>query len=118
RIELAPLLETTRQLVADMAHKHQITLSIDGTLPPRWGVLADETRLKQILTNLLSNALKYNRPGGSVRVQAALIVDRDPTPMVDVVVTDSGLGLNEAQLSELFQPFNRLGRERSVPDGT
>jgi signal transduction histidine kinase/CheY-like chemotaxis protein len=118
KLALPGLLDTTRQLVADMAGKHGITLSIDGTLPAGWGVLADETRLKQILTNLLTNAVKYNQPGGSVHVQAALIRDRGETPVVNVVVTDTGLGMSPEQLSQLFQPFNRLGRERSSPDGT
>ncbi len=118
KITLPALLDTTRQLVAGMASQRGITLSIDGTLPSGWGVLADETRLKQILTNLLSNAVKYNQPGGSVHVQAALIRDRGETPVVNVVVTDTGMGMNAEQLSQLFQPFNRLGRERSTPDGT
>ena len=121
RLALPQMLEATRQLVADQAREHQVSLSIDGTLPAGWGVHADETRLKQILTNLLSNAVKYNQPGGSVHVQAALIRapgQGDAGPMVNVVVTDTGMGMSEEQLAQLFQPFNRLGRERHSPDGT
>lgn len=119
KLALPPLLDTTGQLVAAMARQQQITLSIDGTLPAGWGVLADETRLKQILTNLMTNAIKYNRPGGSVHVQAALIQQGGKeASVVNVVVTDTGLGMSDEQLAQLFQPFNRLGRERSVPDGT
>ncbi|HIV70741.1 MAG TPA: CHASE domain-containing protein [Candidatus Aquabacterium excrementipullorum] len=119
RLPLPPLLEATRQLVADLARRNEVTLTIDGTLPAGWGVQADETRLKQILTNLLSNAVKYNQAGGSVHVQAALLRGRGNEPsMVNIVVTDTGLGMSEQQLAQLFQPFNRLGREKNTPDGT
>ncbi len=119
RLPLPPLLDATRQLVDDLARQKQVSLTIDGTLPAGWGVLADETRLKQVLTNLLSNAVKYNRPGGSVHVQAALLRHKSSEPpTVNIVVTDTGLGMTEAQLAQLFQPFNRLGREKNTPDGT
>ncbi|MFZ5528302.1 MAG: CHASE domain-containing protein [Pseudomonadota bacterium] len=118
-LPLPPLLDATRELVDELARQKQVSLTIDGTLPAGWGVLADETRLKQVLTNLLSNAVKYNRPGGSVHVQAALLSGRKGEPsMVNIVVTDTGLGMSEAQLQQLFQPFNRLGREKNSPDGT
>jgi signal transduction histidine kinase/ActR/RegA family two-component response regulator len=117
-LALGGVLESTHQLIKDVALKHGITLSVDGTLPALWGVQADDTRLRQILTNLLTNAVKYNRPGGSVHVQSTLIRGPGLSPMVNIVVTDTGLGMSEAQLTQLFQPFNRLGRERHAPDGT
>ncbi|HET6789924.1 MAG TPA: HAMP domain-containing sensor histidine kinase, partial [Aquabacterium sp.] len=117
-LALPPALHAAQDLVKELAIKQGIQLSVDGTLPALWGVQADETRLRQILTNLLSNAIKYNRPGGSVHVQAALMRSMAQPPMVNIVVTDNGLGMNEAQLAQLFQPFNRLGRERHSPDGT
>ena len=77
-------------------------------------VLADTTRLKQVLTNLLSNAVKYNVPGGRVVVQAQRLDGR----RVALRVRDTGLGLSDAQMANLFQPFNRLGREQGDVDGT
>ena len=77
-------------------------------------MLADPRRLQQCLTNLLSNAVKYNERGG--RVTVALTV---PEPgRVCIAVQDDGLGMDAAQLAGLFQPFNRLGRERSERPGT
>ena len=70
--------------------------------------------MKQILTNLLSNAVKYNTDGGDIHV-ATRPVGADA---VEIVVTDTGLGMTPAQLAELFQPFNRLGRERTSQQGT
>ncbi|MGA3075233.1 MAG: PAS domain S-box protein [Bryobacteraceae bacterium] len=77
---------------------------------------ADRTRLKQVLINLLSNAIKYNQPNGTVVVD----VDRiKGTPeRVRVSVKDSGAGLPPDMLLQLFQPFNRLGQERSAEEGT
>jgi PAS domain S-box-containing protein len=82
----------------------------DGT-----GVLmGDTTRVKQVLVNLLSNAVKYNTDGGRVHIASRL----RPHDMVEIAVTDTGLGMTTEQLGELFQPFNRLGRERSSQEGT
>jgi PAS domain S-box-containing protein len=77
---------------------------------------ADRTRLKQVLINLLSNAIKYNRANGTV------VVDTDcaggTQKRVRVSVKDSGAGLPPEMLMQLFQPFNRLGQERSTEEGT
>jgi len=77
---------------------------------------ADRTRLKQILINLLSNAIKYNQPNGTVVVDADC--DRSAPDRVRVSVKDAGAGLPPDMLVQLFQPFNRLGRERSAEEGT
>jgi PAS domain S-box-containing protein len=75
---------------------------------------ADRTRLKQILINLLSNSIKYNRANGTVVVECAM-----STPeRIRVSVTDTGAGLPPDMLRQLFQPFNRLGQERSTEEGT
>jgi len=77
-------------------------------------VRGDATRVKQILTNLLSNAVKYNRLGGRISIGSR----RTAGGMVEVTVTDTGLGMTEDQMAALFQPYNRLGRENSGIEGT
>jgi PAS domain S-box-containing protein len=75
---------------------------------------ADRTRLKQVLINLLSNAIKYNQANGTVVVDYTA-----STPgRLRVSVRDSGPGLSAEMLTQLFQPFNRLGRESSREEGT
>jgi PAS domain S-box-containing protein len=79
-----------------------------------WHVRADRTRLKQVLLNLMSNAVKYNRPGGAVTVGCAAV----SAERVRITVQDDGAGLDAAQLEQLFQPFNRLGQEAGGEEGT
>ena len=76
-------------------------------------VRADRRRLKQIVINLLSNAIKYNHPGGWVRVGT---VRHEST--LEIVVADNGCGMDTEQQARLFNPFDRLGAERSAVAGT
>lgn len=77
-------------------------------------VHADRTRLKQVLSNLLTNAIKYNTLGGSV------VVDCFSTQpgRLRIGVADTGVGLSRQQITQLFQPFNRLGQETGGEEGT
>jgi signal transduction histidine kinase/AmiR/NasT family two-component response regulator len=77
-------------------------------------VKADRTRLKQVLINLLSNAVKYNRAGGSVVVDYTM----SRPGCIRISVKDTGEGLSAENLAQLFQPFNRLGKESGIEQGT
>jgi CheY-like chemotaxis protein len=75
---------------------------------------ADRTRVKQVLINLLSNAIKYNRERGTVEV----ICTVTSPERVRISVKDTGAGLSPEKMTQLFQPFNRLGQENSAEEGT
>jgi CheY-like chemotaxis protein len=77
-------------------------------------VNADRTRVKQVLINLLSNAIKYNRERGTVRVTCSSTGEE----RTRVSIKDAGAGLAPEKLTQLFQPFNRLGQETSAEEGT
>ncbi len=77
-------------------------------------VFADRIRIKQVLVNLLTNAIKYNRADGSVSVESTL----RPPHAIRIGVRDTGDGLTPEQLTQLFEPFNRLGREGGTEEGT
>lgn len=76
-------------------------------------VTADPDRLRQILLNLLSNAVKYNREGGGVTISCETRED-----VVRIVVGDTGPGIPLERRAQLFQPFQRLGAERTSTEGT
>jgi signal transduction histidine kinase/CheY-like chemotaxis protein/sensor domain CHASE-containing protein len=118
RLALPEVLEAARHMVQSQAQHQQIALDLEVNIPPGWGVQADDTRLRQVLTSLMSNGVKYNKPGGRVHVQAAMLHPAGKPPVMQIVVADTGIGMSNLQLSQLFQPFNRLGRERLSPDGT
>lgn len=108
---LREAVEDCRHLVQPLAAERAITLEM--AVPEGAVVRADRTRLKQVLLNLLSNAVKYNRDGGSVRLSASRVGN-----MLRVAVADTGQGIAAERLGELFEPFNRLGAERSAVEGT
>ncbi|MDO9092607.1 MAG: PAS domain-containing protein [Rubrivivax sp.] len=109
-VALQPLVEHTLPMLGHLMQQHQVQIGL-GPLDLR--VMADATRLRQVLLNLLSNAVKYNRPAGSVRVEA-----RSHEGRVLLRVSDTGRGMNEAQLRQLFEPFNRLGADREAIEGS
>ncbi|MBT7770709.1 MAG: PAS domain S-box protein [Rhodospirillales bacterium] len=74
----------------------------------------DRIRLLQVLLNLLSNAVKYNRNGGKVTVEAESLA----TGFLRIKITDEGFGIPRAKQKNLFEPFNRLGREVGEIEGT
>ena len=75
---------------------------------------ADRRGLDQLFINLLSNAIKYNRTGGRVNI----IVEPVGTSKVQLRIEDSGVGMTPSQLDQLFQPFNRVGAEKTQIEGT
>ena len=99
-------------MLLPMAEQSEISMSsfIDAELC----ILADRQRLRQVLMNIGSNAIKYNQVGGSVVVRARDLDDG----YVELSLTDTGEGMSDAQLQRLFQPFERLGRETSPIEGT
>jgi hypothetical protein len=109
-VSLAELVAETLPLVERQARQCKVKLR-SGTLA---GVaLADATRLRQVLLNLLTNAVKYNREGGQVLVEAESL-----DGAVRLRVSDTGRGMDEAQLQQAFEPFNRLGLENEGIEGT
>jgi PAS domain S-box-containing protein len=112
RLMLAPVVEDALALLQTAARDAGVTLCCDeGDARARlWG---DGLRLRQVLVNLLSNAVKYNHRGGE-----AAVGWREEGACLRITVRDTGPGLTTAQREHLFEPFNRLGAERSRVEGT
>jgi PAS domain S-box-containing protein len=112
-MSLMDVLQDCQGMIEPQAQKRGIQMSF-----PKAGkhlyIHADRTRVKQVMINLLSNAIKYNTPGGAVIVQC----NPHGKERVRVSVKDTGAGMSPEHLSQLFQPFNRLGQEDSGEEGT
>ncbi len=102
-------------LLEKQASDNSITLinaAADKKIPP---VCADYTRLKQILMNLGSNAIKYNSPSGRATFDCCVCSDEN---MIEFSVIDTGKGIAKDKQGDIFLPFNRLGAEFSNVEGT
>jgi PAS domain S-box-containing protein len=110
-VELTAALRETIDLVRPLAADSELELTMHPF--PECFVLADRQRFKQVLLNLVSNAIKYNRVGGSVTITCETGATR-----VRILIQDSGLGIPADQISQLFMPFERLSAERGSIEGT
>jgi len=112
-IALGEVLRECQAMIEPQAQKRSISVAFPKFEIPYF-VKADRTRVKQVLINLLSNAVKYNKQGGAVVVDCtARTAER-----IRVSVKDTGEGLTPDKLTQLFQPFNRLGKEAGIEEGT
>ena len=104
RIQLAPMVEEIFTDLAPLTDKRGITLAADGD-----GVMTgSDALIYRLLFNLTENAVKYNRPGGSVRV----CVTQEPEKL-RIRVSDTGCGIPEEYQQSIFQPFFRVDKSRS-----
>jgi signal transduction histidine kinase len=110
--DLPSAIESTLMLVRERAHRRAITL--ERTIDERLGVVrADERKVKQVLLNLLSNALKFTPEGGRIDVRAAA---RDDA--VEISVTDTGVGIAPEDQEAVFEEFRQVGAAAKKVEGT
>jgi two-component system, OmpR family, phosphate regulon sensor histidine kinase PhoR len=108
-IALAPVIRNCVESTRDRATAKELTLALDdGTLDDATLVVADEEAVRQILDNLLDNAVKYTPEGGWVRVACMLSACQ-----VTIEVADSGIGIPRDDLSRVFERFYRVDKARS-----
>ena len=112
-LSLARVLLECQSMIEPQAERHGIRVDFPQ-LTSQLVVTADPLRLQQVMINLLSNAIKYNRSNGTVNVS----VDAVAAGVLRISVHDTGHGIPEEKLSQLFEPFNRLGQEGSTTEGT
>jgi CheY-like chemotaxis protein len=112
-VSLVEVMLECRAMIEPQAQKRGVAMTFPRFESPYF-IKADRTRVKQVLVNLLFNAVKYNKPGGAVAVEYTL----RPADSIRIGVRDTGAGLAPEQLAQLFQPFNRLGKESGAEEGT
>jgi len=109
---VSDLMHDTLALMRPLAAHRNIHIAIDDASTANH-VLADRQRLKQVLLNLVANAIKYNHEGGTVALSCETV---DPDQL-RIHVSDTGPGIRPEDLQQLFVPFERLGAERSDIEG-
>ncbi len=113
-VGIREVLDEVRRTLEPMAEGQGVQVKVDALPPQLAMVAADRTRFAQILMNFGSNAIKYNRPAGSVTIRVLV-----PRPdRVRVVVKDTGIGIPADMQQKLFQPFQRAGQEFGPIQGT
>jgi PAS domain S-box-containing protein len=118
-IQLKGIINEITDIIQVAANKKRISIELVDAPANTLYVLADKLRLKQILINLLNNAIKYNKEGGSVTIKAALREAHLPGNIpVRISVSDSGNGIKPEDISKLFQPFERIGANKTETEGT
>jgi len=113
-VKIAPILKDCRALIKPLAEQRDIELDMGNTLQTNVVLDIDSTRLKQVLLNLMSNAVKYNSNKGCVTVSLTKVKHGH----IRVAVRDTGRGIPDARRSELFRPFSRLNAGKTDIEGT
>ena len=112
-LSLTEIMNDAEALLDHQAQKREINMIFPHS-NKNYFVKADRIRAKQVFVNLLSNAIKYNKPKGSILVSYIV----KSSNRIRVCFEDTGEGLSSESINQLFQPFNRLGKESSGEEGT
>ena len=112
-VAIDALLEEATAVVRPLAAARNVSLA-RAAVGAEVHVLADRQRLRQVMLNVLSNALKYNRDGGAVTISCTVT----PSGAVKIAVADTGYGMAREHIERLFRPFDRLGKELGSVEGT
>jgi PAS domain S-box-containing protein len=112
-VNLSEAVELAAKLLESDAEANHIELDTSKS-PRHLNVRGDSARILQVLTNLISNSIKYSDKGGKVSIACYALADGKTI----VKVSDTGIGIASEHIGELFKPFNRLGREGGPVQGT
>lgn len=111
-IPLEQLVSECRSMTTPVATRYKV--DVVSTVAAEAITYADRRRTGQIVLNLISNACKYSRPGGSLTISFELADDGRPV----LHFTDTGIGIDPRDLPRIFQPFTRVGARRAEVEGT
>lgn len=113
-LAIPPLIAQAIDLIEPMANEYGISIHnrISETFPQM--IVGDQVRVKQILLNLLGNAIKYNHENGTVTITGI----QNPDQSIGIIVSDTGHGIPKNQINKIFDPFERLDAENSTVQGT
>ncbi|MEI6682266.1 MAG: CHASE domain-containing protein [Bacteroidota bacterium] len=118
-VRLNNVIQEVLCIVKPIADARSLTLEVQFTDHPDLCVQADLQRLRQVLLNLVNNAVKYTPKNGRIVIKAGLGSDNtNGIPLVRISVIDNGPGIKPEDLEKLFHPFERIGAERTDVEGS
>ncbi len=119
-VNLRDVIENCRDILEAKAGEQEITLDTTGMAefnPPQ--LMASEVHLRQVFMNIISNAIKYNKYGGKIFIQAIVLEQTEDKVTCRFSVTDTGIGMSEDFQKQMFEPFTQEhGENRSEFKGT
>lgn len=113
-VGISGIIKSVAANLQPLAEKYQVSIDARNAVAEDTMIAADLTRMAQVLINLGSNAIKYNRPGGWVKFRC----EERPDNTMRILVSDNGRGIAKDRQAEAFQAFNRLGAEHGNIEGT
>ena len=125
-VNIFDIILETIDIVRNLAEENQIMLESGASIVKGLFVKADHQRLKQVFLNLITNAVKYNRKGGSVKIECKILkpvrsmedAEGRKENVIRISVIDTGRGIAQEYIEKLFNPFERIGAERTETEGT
>ncbi|MEI6554393.1 MAG: PAS domain S-box protein [Paludibacter sp.] len=118
-VQLNAVLNEMLDLIKPLAAGNKIHFELIDSPVNKLFVNADRQSLKQILLNLMNNAIKYNKEKGSVKIKTELKSGtNNETLVIRISIADSGVGIKSIDIPKLFTPFERIGSEKSDIEGT
>lgn len=110
-VDISTTIENCLPFLDVLAREKNVSIRVEKSPVPLF-VSADDVRLRQIILNFISNAIKYNRPNGEIAINLAACEN-----VVRINISDTGVGMSAQQIANLYEPFNRLGAENTHVDG-
>ena len=118
-VNLNHVMQEMLDVAGPAAVKSNQTLYLADSPVNQLFVLADHRRLKQVLLNLADNAIKYNSAGGKVTIKTEMVqTEEQETSVIRISISDTGMGIAAGDIPKLFQPFERIGAEKTETEGT
>ncbi|MEI7812860.1 MAG: ATP-binding protein, partial [Ignavibacteria bacterium] len=125
-VEIYGIILEAIDIVHNLAESNRVDIKSENLIAQKLYVEADNQRLKQVLLNLINNAVKYNQKGGSVKIQCTVqksgnsVKDGEKINgnVIRISVIDTGKGISQEFMNKLFNPFERIGSEQTKTEGT
>jgi len=118
-VALDDIIQEMTDTIQPLIYARQLSLELVRCSDISLFVKSDRQRLKQVLLNLLNNAIKYNEANGSVKIKTEIIHNAGMNPdSIRISITDSGSGISTENIQKLFKPFERIGAEKTATEGT